>query len=85
MDDSDLIPETGTCSRDFNEREFVAKQIARADGKAWHQIPNVSSLWFKDKMHYRSLASASLLAKHLWDARRAYEESRSLSPPTGKE
>lgn len=84
MDDSDLIPETGECSRAFNEREFIAKQIARADGKVWHQIPNVSSLWFRDKMHYRALATASLSAIRLWDARRAYE-AQTLPPPTGKE
>jgi len=44
------IAETGECSRDFNRTEFVAKALAREDGKRWDQLPNVSTLWFKDKM-----------------------------------
>ena len=67
-----LIAETGQASRDFNEREFVAKELARADGKNWDSIPNVSTLWFKDKLHYRYLAQRALSAKRLWDAYRRY-------------
>lgn len=75
IDTDHLIAETGEASRDFNEREFVAKELARADGKNWDRIPNVSSLWFKDRLHYRHLAQRALSAKRLWDAYRCYNDT----------
>lgn len=70
----DMMPETGPHSRAWNEREFVAKQIARADSRNWGRLPNVA-VWFRDRMHYRQLAQQGLAAKKIWDAYRTYIDS----------
>lgn len=74
----DAIAEGGPCSREFNRREFVAKALAREDGKRWDQLPNVSTLWFKDKLHYRAMADRAMSSLRLWDMRKLYEEA---TPP----
>jgi len=71
----DMMPETGRASRDFNEREFVAKQIARADGKHWDRLPSISALGLRDKFHYRHMATQALTAKRMWDAYRLYADT----------
>lgn len=77
----DAIAETGEASRDFNRREFVAKALAREDGKRWGRLPNVSTLWFKDKMHYRVMADRAMSSLRLWDMYRFAEGIRAPSTP----
>ena len=72
----DSITETGEVSRDFNRREFVAKALAREDGKRWDRLPNVSTLWFRDKLHYRVMADRAMSSLRLWDAYRFAEDIR---------
>lgn len=85
MDDFRSIAESGPCSRAWNRREYLAKALARADGKHWDRLPNES--WFRDKMHYRSLAARALTALHLWDTYAKYEaaiasDPKPASPPS---
>lgn len=67
------IAETGGVSRAWNRREFIAKQLARQDGKSWNHLPNVSTLWFRDKMHYRAMADRAEMAARQWDTFRSYD------------
>ena len=78
------IAETGECSRDFNRTEFVAKALAREDGKRWDQLPNVSTLWFKDKLHYRVMAGRAISSLRLWDMYRFTEDIRATPNQTGE-
>lgn len=73
------IPETGESSRAWNRQEFVAKQLCRADGRSWDRLPNISTLWFRDRMHYRALACRAIAATRLWDANLKYRTA--LSQP----
>ena len=67
-----MIAVTGKASSAWNKREYVARQLCRADGKSWDRLPNISTLWFRDKMHYRAMADRAISAARLWDVNNDY-------------
>lgn len=54
--------------------EFVARYMAREDGKQFDALPNISTLWLADKMRYRARAKAAVSACNLWRAFDNYQE-----------
>jgi hypothetical protein len=82
MEDSEFItmPETGPYSKAFNEREFVAKALARSDGRRWDKLPLVSTLWLPDKLSYRRRAEDAIAAHNMWRLIREHDDLLSPSP-----